>query len=369
MNILFFVSHPAQFHFFKHTISDLKEKGNNVFLLVKTKDILTNLLDELGWEYINILPKERKKGKISIILSLFERIYKIYRFSKKNKIDLFIGTDASIAQVGRLINKPCITTLEDDYDVIKKLADLTYPFTSTIFTPKVCKVGKWDNKKIGYDGYMKLAYLHPNRFKPDISKIKVNLDKPFYIIRLSGLAAHHDTGIKGISKNLLLRIIEVLEQKGTVFISSENKLDAHLAKYQLKIPSNDMHDYLNFADLIICDSQSMAVEAAILGTPNVRISSFKGKISVLEELEDSYGLTIGILPEEEDRILKNISQIIENSDYKKEQQIKRKKLLEDKIDVTAMLIWLIENYSDADRILNSNRSFQDQFKNISQMNQ
>jgi predicted glycosyltransferase len=42
----------------------------------------------------------------------------------------------------------------------------------------------------------------------------------------------------------------------------------------------------------------MAVEAAMLGTPSVRFSSFSGKIRVLEELEHTYKLTVGILPSE-----------------------------------------------------------------------
>jgi predicted glycosyltransferase len=364
MRILFFVSHPAQFHFFKHTITDLKKKDYEVFLLVKTKDILTNLLDELGWEYINILPEERKKSKISIVFSLLERIVKIYRFAKKNKIELFLGTDASIAQVAWLMNKTCITTLEDDYEIIKKLADLTFPFTTSIFTPEVCRVGKWGEKKIGYDGYMKMAYLHPNRFKPDISKIKLPSNNPYYIIRLSGLTAHHDGGIKGISVDLLNKIIQILEKKGKVLISSEKKLDSNFAKHQMHIPTNDMHHYLNYAELILCDSQSMAVEAAILGTPNIRISSFKGKISVLEELENVYGLTYGILPEHNEKILQKLSEIIENPNFKNEQKIRKEKLLADKIDVTAMLIWLIENHKQANQILKSNPAFHNNFKKI-----
>ncbi|MBI1838099.1 MAG: DUF354 domain-containing protein [Flavobacteriia bacterium] len=343
-NILIFASHPAQFHFFKNSISILKEKGNTVHLLVKTKDILTNLIDELGWEYHNILPTERKKNKFSIIKSLFLRNFRIYRFAKKHNIDLFIGTDASLAQVGKILKIPCITTLEDDYKVIKKLADLTYPFTSTILVPEICDVGKWNSKKIGYKGYMKLAYLHPNYFHPDRSKIKISTEKPLFIIRLSGLSAHHDFGIKGISHELLLQLISILEQHGSVLISSENKLNEELKKYQLTIPLADIHQYLSFADIVICDSQSMAVESAILGTPCIRISSFKGQISVLEELEHKYKLTFGFKPNETQQILNKINDILRDPNRKEKFQDLKNKMLNDQIDVTAMLSWFIENY-------------------------
>ena len=61
-----------------------------------------------------------------------------------------IGTDSSIAIVGKLLHVHRITITEDDYEVIKLLGDLTYPFTETILCPNICKVGKWDSKKIGY---------------------------------------------------------------------------------------------------------------------------------------------------------------------------------------------------------------------------
>ena len=37
--------------------------------------------------------------------------------------------------------------------------------------------------------------------------------------------------------------------------------------------------------MLVCDSQSMTVEAAILGIPSIRYSDFSGRIGVLEELE------------------------------------------------------------------------------------
>ena len=63
MRIVILLSHPAQFHFYKNAINILKEKHHEVFILIKTKDVLSRLLDENGYEYFNILPQERKKSK------------------------------------------------------------------------------------------------------------------------------------------------------------------------------------------------------------------------------------------------------------------------------------------------------------------
>jgi uncharacterized protein len=95
--------------------------------------------------------------------------------------------------------------------VIKNLAKLAYPNTQTILCPDVCQVGEHNNKKIGYAGYMKLGYLHPNVFKPDSEKLrKYKISSPFIIIRLARLSAHHDFGIKGMNKSLLDQLIQLL---------------------------------------------------------------------------------------------------------------------------------------------------------------
>ncbi len=132
----------------------------------------------------------------------------------KFKPDLVIGTDASIAQMGKLLSINRITITEDDYDVIKTLGDLSYPFTQTILCPEVCSVGKWKTKKIGYSGYMKLGYLHPNVFSPDKKILEeYKLKEDYVIIRLAKLTAHHDFGIKGISNDFLEKLISIIESK------------------------------------------------------------------------------------------------------------------------------------------------------------
>jgi uncharacterized protein len=166
MNILVYFGHPAQYLFLREAMKQLKAE-HSITILIKTKDILENLLTNDGFEYINILPKERGNTKLSILTSLLKRNLKLLPIILRTKPKLMIGTDASIAQMGFLLGIKRITITEDDYSVIKTLAKLTYPFTSTILCPTICDVGKWREKKIGYEGYMKLAYLHPKYFKPN----------------------------------------------------------------------------------------------------------------------------------------------------------------------------------------------------------
>lgn len=364
MNVLIYVGHPAQYHFFKHTISNLKADGNNVKLLIKTKDILEQLLNEDGQDYLNIQDTFRKNTKWGILSASFKRTWAVYRIARRFKADLLAGTDSSIAQASWLLNKPAITTLEDDVEIIKTFAKLTYPFTSNLLVPTVCRVGKWEAKKIGYAGYMKLAYLHPDYFTPDENVVSsYGIDKRFILIRLAKLSAHHDDGIKGLDKKLVDRVIAIAEEKGyKVYISSEINLDGYLQRYQLKIKHTDIHHVMAFASLLISDSQSMSVEAAMLGVPNLRFSDFAGQISVLEELENDYGLTMGIKTSEPQRLTDEEERLLGMSDVRAEFQNRQRKMLDEKIDVTAFMTWFIENYPQSRQIMSEDPNYQFNFK-------
>ena len=44
MKILIYIGHPAQFLFFKNFIKQEKQKGNEVIVLIKSKDVLEDLI-------------------------------------------------------------------------------------------------------------------------------------------------------------------------------------------------------------------------------------------------------------------------------------------------------------------------------------
>lgn len=364
MKILVYFGHPAQYLFLREAIKRLIANGHQIKILIKTKDVLENLVKNDGLEYENILSQTRGKSKFSIALSLIQRSLKILPILFKYKPNLLIGTDATIAQLGWLFRINRITITEDDYEVIKTLGDLTYPFTQTILCPEVCNVGKWGAKKVGYKGYMKLAYLHPKVFKKDPSIIqKYNFLEKYIVIRLAKLTAHHDFGIQGINNVILDKIISIIENKSySVLISAEGTIEAKYEKYILKINPEDMHQVLANSSMLICDSQSMSVEAAMLGLPSIRFSDFSGRISVLEELEHIYGLTFGIKTSDEAGLLSKLSFLLNLNDLSMEFQSRRAKMLSDKIDVTSFLVWFISNYPKSNHTMQDNPDYQINFK-------
>lgn len=347
MNILFYFGHPAQFLFAKHTIKNLRENHHTVYLLIRSKDVLEDLVRSEGWDYENILPEGRKNNYAGLAGGVLKRDYRLFRYVKKRNVDIMIGSDPSLAHVGRLLNIPVITTVEDDFDVIPRLAKITYPFTTHIFAPEVCRTGKkYESKKLAYNGYMKLAYLHPRYFTPD-PKHKPGSGKPYLLVRLANLTAHHDDGISGLQMGIIDNLTEAAGDEWDIFISSEYELPAAYEALRLHIEPKHIHHVLYYSGLFISDSQSMSVEASMLGTPSIRYSGFAGRISVLEELEHVYGLTHSVKPPGEEKLLELAVKLMQTKGLKESYQAKRQAMLADKIDVTELLTDLIARYPDS----------------------
>lgn len=371
MNILVQLSHPAHFHLYKVCIRNWQADGHKVFVLIKTKDILEELLQKSGIPYYNILPVPHRKNKLGVLLDMFIRDWKILRFCRKHKIDILTGSTPEVAQVGWLTCRHRINIGEDDAVIIPAFIKVAKPFLGSYLSPISCNNGPMEPKTIHYPGFQKLAYLHPNVFTPSaevVRKAGINPGSPYFILRFAKLNAHHDKGVFGINTEIAQHLIDILSPHGRVYITAERELELQFEQYRLAINPLDIHHVMAFATLYIGDSQSMAVEAAMLGTPSVRFNDFVGakKIGVMEELEHNYQLTYGISSREPEKLYAKVEELLamaEGDGLKEQFHARRQKMLADKIDVTAFLTWFIENYPKSKELAqNADAVFWQQFK-------
>lgn len=366
MNILVHISHPAQFHLFKNVVKNLENDGHHCFLLIKSKDVLEDLAKASDMNYFNIMPHEHRNSRIGILFDIFTREVRMLRFVRKHHIDILIGSTAEVAQIGWLTRKKRINFGEDDMHIVPLFQKMAGPFIQTILSPFSCNNDKLEPKSVKYAGFHKLSYLHPNYFTPDISIVKkyIPTDKPYFILRFAKLKAYHDVSVNahGINTEIAQRLIDILSNHGNVFISSERELEPQFEQYRLCIDPSDMHHILAFANIYAGDSQSMAVESAMLGTPSLRFNDFAGKIGVLEELEKVYKLTYAFVPTDVDGLMTKIEELLNTPSLKEVFQKRREKMLADKIDVTAFFTWFIENYPQSRELMQKDPSIQYQFK-------
>jgi len=346
MKLLIYLGHPAHYHLFKNSIDYFKKQEHDVFILIKKKDILENLLKNDGREYFNILPKGRKDNTLSILMGIVKRDFRLFTFCLKHHPDILMGTSAEIGHVGSILNIPSINFNEDDASVVPKFATISYPWNTLILSPDVCYNGKWEKKSIKYNSYHELAYLHPDNFKAsrDIADKYVNTSETFFIIRFAELKAHHDKGISGITNDLAMDIIEILQRHGKVYMTSERELPDYFEKFRLSIDPVDIHHVLSFASLYIGDSQTMAAESGVLGVPFVRYNDFVGKIGYLEDIENKYKLGFGIKPPNSNLLLNKIEYLLNLENRNKIFIDRKNNMLKDKIDFTKFINNFIVTY-------------------------
>lgn len=366
MKIAFFLSHPAHFHLFKNVIP-MVSKNHTVKVVYNDKDILKELIQTSPMKEIsiNIKTKKRVSSRLGLYLNFVLKCVKaIFVFGKEN-FDLVIGTSVLIPIAGRLLPYHALVITEDDYEVTKIGTNLGYSNAETILVPIVCNMGKYESKTVKYHGYNELAYLHPNHFQPDPKIVDkyVPTGKRYFLIRLVNLFAYHDKGAVGIGDELALQIIEKLIPFGNVFVSSERLLPKSIEKYLLKIDPQDIHHLIAYSDLFICDSQTMAAEAGVLGVPFLRYNDFIGRHSYMRELEEIYNLGYGFTIGEEEEFLRTINDLLLNPDIKSLYLSRRIDLLAQKIDVAKFISWFIENYPNSVTIMNKSPEFQRQFLN------
>lgn len=346
MKVLVYLGHPAHFHNYKNTIAALKEHGHEVEILIKKKDILEDLLKNAGIPYHNILEEGRSNSKFGVMMGLLKRAVRMNRFCNKFHPDILTGSSTENSWIGPLRHIPVINIGEDDAAIVPIYARLAYPGASVILCPDSCSCGKWDYKAVKYHGYQELGYLHPDNFTPDRSLVAkyIDMDKPYFLMRFSGLKAYHDTGVRGINNEIARNLINLLAPHGNVYITSERPLDESLEPYRIAINPLDIHHVMAFADIYLGDSQTMAIEAGVLGVPFIRFNDFVGQIGVLSELEDGYRLGFGIRPDREDNLYETVQKLLDMENRKEIFQARRRMMLSECINFADFLTNYIETY-------------------------
>ena len=361
MNILIDINHPAHVHLFRNVYALLKNNGNNVMVVVKEIPSAMKLLELYGIPYINIGKKDDDLAKKGLDQLVYD--FRILKLVRQHHIDVGLGSSINLPHVSRLSKMKSIILDDDDDEVEPLFVKFGHPFADTILSP--IGTPRKAKKTVYVHTYHELSYLHPNRFKPDPSVLKdagVEEGMPYFILRFNAFKAHHDIGVVGLTIDNKRRLVEYLRTKGKVFITTERDIDDEFKQYQLKVSPEKAHSLIYYATMFIGDSQTMTSEAAVLGTPSIRCNTFVGRIHYLEEEEHKYGLTYGFRPEQSDKMFQKIEELLSMPNLKEEWQLRRNRMLSEKIDYSQFLTWFIENYPKSWDIMKENPDYQFRFR-------
>lgn len=343
LTILVELGHPAHVHFFRHPIQLWREQGHRVLIVTRDKEITHALLEEIGLEY---LPLSKQKMQVwSQAIELLGRWIKIFLLIKRQKVDIAISISGiSTALPAKLAGIVSITDTDtEDAGLTNRIA---FPFSDVVLTPTTFLRQSEVKNIVTYNSFHELAYLHPNRFTPDkryLQEFQFEENEKFLFIRLVKWKAVHDIHESGISEEHLKEIIRLFTRKQyKVAVSSERPISSEFDPYLIKGNFSHIFHVMAFSSGYIGESPTMAVETAILGRPAVLINSRVRHLGNMIELQEKYNLLYNF--ERYEAALSFIHQEFFSQELQRKVTEGRKRLLEDKIDISAWIAEFLVNY-------------------------
>jgi predicted glycosyltransferase len=357
LKIFIDIGHPAHVHYFRNSIKILKEKGHRFCITARDKDVTIQLMNEYEIDFFN-----RGKGGQNLFSKLWYGIktnWFLFNLAISFKPDMFLSfASPYAAQVAKLMGKPHIAFTDTEHATLGNLAFI--PFSHSIITPEVFQKNL-GIKHIRFNGFMELAYLNKNYFNPTfdvLKKLNLSRNDKYVVIRLVAWTASHDIGHQGFSHNSLIKLIQVISKYAKVRITTEGEMHEDLQPYAMSsIKPSNMHHVLANAALFIGEGATMASECAVLGTPCIYVNTLSA--GTIEE-QEGHNLLVRLL--DMDAIIKKAENILQNNSSKKEQMIRCTEYLENKINVTEFINWMITHFPASTNMMKNNPNYQDRFK-------
>jgi len=341
MKALFELTHPKHFYQFRFVINKFVHRGFDVKIIARDKDVLLQLLRDEGYEYeIYGKHKKKMKGKIFNILNIFMNYLKIIR---KFRPEYIISKASFYAVLLRPFTHAKLV-ITPDSEVVWLTRKIVAPLSHIVITPETYTI-KYGKKHKYLNGFFEECYLGPSNFeakKKAIEDAGIDSSKPYFVLRFISWDANHDVGQYGFKDEEKNQLVEELSNHGRVIISAEmKKVPEKLKQYLSEVPPNEIHQLLHFANMYVGDSQTMATESALLGTPSLRYNSFVGPndMSNFIILENEHGLMRNFSKFSE--LLSAIRDMIQDKDLKKKWLEKREAYFASKPDLNEQLITAI----------------------------
>jgi predicted glycosyltransferase len=356
MRILIDINHPAHVHYFRNFMKIMESKGHNFLVVARDKEVTFNLLKAYNISFMS--RGKGGKGFWGKLLYIAKGDLIIYKAAKKFSPDIFLSFGSPYAaQVSKLFRKPHVSFNDTEHALLGHL--LYFPFTNTVLTPNSF-LKNLGTKQIRFDGFMELCYLHPNYFNPDyetLLDLGISKNEKFILLRFVSWEASHDFGKARLNTNFKIKLFNNLLQYGKVIISSEGELPVELEKHRIIISAEKMHDLLSFASLYVGEGATTASECAVIGTPAIYVNTLDaGTLQEQKNLGLLYSFRSAL------GVIEKAIELINTPNLKDVWKKRMAKMLSEKIDVTAFMVWFIENYPKSIKEIKNNPEIQYKFK-------
>lgn len=355
LRVLFDVGHPAQVHLFRNAIAELERRGHETFVTAREKEVTVDLLEAYGIDHRTL--STRGESLPALVGELLVREVRLFGEVRRFRPDVIVSRLGPVPAHASALSGSRYVAVSDTRigrPLLRRFyRAVTLPFVDTICVPESFQLPIPPEKRRPLD-FQELAYLHPRYFQPDPSVLAaydVDPESSLFVLRIAGWDAYHDVGHAGLSPETVRRLVELLSEHGQVFISAEGEVPADLSAFRLDIAPEDVHQFLAFADLYVGDSGTMSTEAAMLGTPAIRVNTLVGADdeNVFQALDDQYGLLRSYADEE--RAVRAVERTVEFEVDRVDWQQRRERLVADQPDVTERIVaTILESAPTTERI-------------------
>ena len=342
MDVGIFTNTPAHVHLYRECIDVLNDNDHRVTVFARDDGPTLDLLD-----YYNIAYRvygRRDLTTYGLIREVPGQLWSIRQIVAENDLDLVIGMGV-FSTFAALVAR-CDSLVVMDSEPMATIQRLGDPLVSAFLTPSSFQ-RDLGSKHYVFDGFKETAYLHPDVYNPDPGvreELGLGADESFTLVRFNAFNGHHDVRQRGFSPAQKRELLTELDTHTTVLVSDEaNDLDlnAHPGRPYTAHPAR-IHDALAEADLLIADTQTMVTEAALLGTPAIRSNSFVGDSDMgnFQALEQA-GLVVNL--DSFTDVLDTTHELLNDPDTASLWRERRRTFMEDKCNLTAVLVDLIEH--------------------------
>lgn len=340
MRFMIDILHPAHVHFFLPFIKEMEMKGHDFMIASRQKDVTIDLLD--AHQVCHTILSKQRSGALSLAAELLWRTIRFLQVASKFRPDYLLGLMGPIISLAGVV-LPARTVVFYDNETTDRLNRLAAKLAYAWWSPRGFRL-EYGRKHFRYDGYHELAYLHPNRFTPNVDTVRslgIDTESPYFIVRFVSWESSHDFGEEGFTLDQKRRLIKMLASHGQVYVTSEKSLPDEFEPYRLSIPVQHIHHVLAYAHLLIGESSTMASEAACLGTHALFVS--KSGRGVNYEQEQRYQLVHNFTGGKQEEALCSVAEFLQNPNLKQDAMIRRARLSQDTIDVTGFLVKYFES--------------------------
>lgn len=271
LNILVDIGHPGHVHFYKYPMRIWAENGHNVIVVCRDIQIVSSLLRSIGLKAAVV--SRKRKGAVGLLVELVEHAARTISVIRKEKVDICTAVGGTFTVIpSALTRRACVVFNDTEAAVVENA--ITTQFASVVATPSSFAVDIGP-KQLLYRGQHELCYLSDDVFTPDSAvpaRYGYNPEDGYCIVRFISWDAGHDIGLRGLSAEEKVQIVEHLAGQGPVLVVPEGDVPSSIQRYCAKILPEDFHDILAFARRCVTEGATTASEACVLGVPSVYVN-------------------------------------------------------------------------------------------------